>query len=148
MDREEIKSYLPHREPMLLIDSVVTEVVTDATGNEVNYAVGTYHVRGDEYFLQGHFPGNPVLPGVCILQIFKELVETDLAFEQPIMYDEIKHCKFHLPIAMNKPFKAKVSLSLKQDGNFWNLSASLKNDAAIFTTLKAVLTTIKQDIHD
>ena len=48
MDREEIKSYLPHREPMLLIDSVVTEVVTDATGNEVNYAVGTYHVRGDE----------------------------------------------------------------------------------------------------
>ncbi|MBR4492777.1 MAG: hypothetical protein IKO98_08980 [Bacteroidales bacterium] len=130
---------------MLLKDDLYQIIDSEKSEDSSTY---TLLISETSPLFKGHFPGNPVLPGVCILQIFKELVETDLAFEQPIMYDEIKHCKFHLPIAMNKPFKAKVSLSLKQDGNFWNLSASLKNDAAIFTTLKAVLTTIKQDIHD
>ena len=59
MNREEIKTYLPHREPMLLIDSVEKEDVIDAQGNTVSYAVGVYHVRGNEYFLQGHFPDYP-----------------------------------------------------------------------------------------
>ena len=56
MDREELKSVLPHREPMLLVDEVHLE-------DEQN-AVGTYTLRGDEFFVQGHFPGNPILPGV------------------------------------------------------------------------------------
>ena len=51
MNRDEIKKLLPHREPMLLLDSV------ERVGDE---ARGRYLVRGDEYFLQGHFPGNPV----------------------------------------------------------------------------------------
>ena len=54
MDREQLKEILPHREPMLLLDS--SEVVD-------GIACGTYKVRGDEFFLQGHFPGNPVVPG-------------------------------------------------------------------------------------
>ena len=56
MDREEIKGILPHREPMLLVD--------EAYLNEDGSATGYYHVRGDEFFLQGHFPGNPIVPGV------------------------------------------------------------------------------------
>jgi 3-hydroxyacyl-[acyl-carrier-protein] dehydratase len=56
MDREEIKSILPHREPMLLVD--------EAYLNEDGSATGYYTVRGDEFFLQGHFPGNPIVPGV------------------------------------------------------------------------------------
>ena len=48
MNKEEIKKLLPHREPMLLVD-------------EVELVDGKAH---DEYFLQGHFPGNPVVPGV------------------------------------------------------------------------------------
>ena len=56
MNREELKSILPHREPMLLVD--------EAYLNEDGTATGYYHVRGDEYFLQGHFPGNPIVPGV------------------------------------------------------------------------------------
>ena len=42
MTREEIKNYLPHREPMLLVDDVTMEGDT---------AIGHYHVRGDEYFV-------------------------------------------------------------------------------------------------
>ena len=47
MDREEIKTILPHREPMLLVDEVYL--------NEDGSATGYYNVRGDEFFLQGHF---------------------------------------------------------------------------------------------
>lgn len=56
MNREEIKTILPHREPMLLVD--------EAYLNEDGSATGYYRVRGDEFFLQGHFPGNPIVPGV------------------------------------------------------------------------------------
>lgn len=56
MNREEIKGILPHREPMLLID--------EASKNEDGTATAFYTVKGDEFFLEGHFPGNPIVPGV------------------------------------------------------------------------------------
>ena len=59
MNREELKQILPHREPMLLVDEA--EILEE---DGVLGAKGSYTVRGDEYFLQGHFPGNPVVPGV------------------------------------------------------------------------------------
>lgn len=77
MNKEEIKMILPHREPMLLIDEVNI--------NEDGTATGYYTVKGDEFFLQGHFPDNPIVPGViqcemmaqasCIL--FKDKITDD-----------------------------------------------------------------------
>ena len=63
MNREELKTILPHREPMLLVD----ESVLDG-----EYANAKYTVRGSEFFLQGHFPGKPVVPGVILCEIMAQ----------------------------------------------------------------------------
>ena len=56
MNKEELKELLPHREPMLLLDEA------ELVGDEAH---GKITIVGDEYFLQGHFPGNPVVPRIC-----------------------------------------------------------------------------------
>ena len=73
MTREELKNFLPHREPMLLVDDVTMEGDT---------SVGHYRVRGDEYFLQGHFPDYPVVPGVILCEIMGQC-------SAPLMLDEL-----------------------------------------------------------
>ena len=61
MEKDEIKKYLPHREPFLFIDGVV-EIIE----NETIHAQKL--ISEDEYFLEGHFPGNPIFPGVIIIE--------------------------------------------------------------------------------
>jgi len=61
LGREEIEAILPHRPPFLLID----EVVELEPGERV---VARKTVRPDEWYLSGHFPGRPVMPGVLIVE--------------------------------------------------------------------------------
>lgn len=61
LNREQIKEIIPHREPFLLID----EVVEMENGKSI---VAMKHVREDEYYFQGHFPQEKVMPGVLIIE--------------------------------------------------------------------------------
>ena len=63
IDKKKIESLLPHREPMLLIDKL-TKIVP------LKSATAIMHVKKNGFYVQGHFPNQPVMPGVLIIEAF------------------------------------------------------------------------------
>ena len=61
LSKEDILRYLPHRDPFLFID----EVISLEEGNKIHAAM---YVKEDNVFLEGHFPGNPIVPGVILIE--------------------------------------------------------------------------------
>ncbi len=120
MNRDEIKTFLPHREPMLLIDDV------DMFDGE---AIAHYHVRGDEFFLQGHFPGNPVVPGVIQCEIMAQasciLVRDELVGRTPL-YSGINNVRFRQPVRPGDTMELRASITSRRGMIFFvNAKASV-----------------------
>ena len=109
IDKDQIKKLLPHREPMLLIDKLINIV-------PLKSATGIVNVKKGSFYLEGHFPDQPVMPGVFIVEAFGQaaaaltahgidpkeyknklvyLMGVDKArFRHPVMPD----CELHLDI--------------------------------------------------
>ena len=108
MNKEEIKKLLPHREPMLLLEEVDI--------NEQGEAVGKYTVKGDEFFLQGHFPGNPIVPGVIQCEM---IAQTAVALIPDVhdslpMYTGLNNVKFQTPLLPGDTAVMTVSLTARR----------------------------------
>lgn len=89
MTREELKEYLPHRDHMLLVDEI------DIDDGGICHA--SYKVKEDEFFCQGHFPDNPIVPGVILCEIMAQscalLVKDEIKGKIPL-YTGIDNLRF------------------------------------------------------
>lgn len=88
MERAEIKNLIPHREPMMLVDQA--EMVD-------GFCVSCYTIPENAFFIQGHFPGNPIVPGVILCEIMAQgsalLVQEDLR-TQFALFAGMDHVRF------------------------------------------------------
>ena len=119
MDREELKQFLPHREPMLLVDEI------DIDNDGVAHA--RYRIREDEFFCRGHFPGNPLVPGVIQCEIMAQscaMLVKDEIVGKTTLYSGIDNVRFKHPV---KP------------GDLCEVTASLKNRRGTIFYCDAVL---------
>ena len=100
-DKEKIKSILPQREPFLFIDEVI-EIQGDQK------VVARKHISPDEGFFKGHFPGNPVMPGVLLIEAMAQtsiliyyLCKPEIANSHPTYYLGKVKSEFLSPVLPN-----------------------------------------------
>ena len=99
IDRKEIERLLPHREPMLLIDKLINIV-------PLKSATAIVNVVKTSFFVQGHFPGQPVMPGVFIVEAFGQSAAALTAhrvdpkkFENKLVYlMSVEKARFRNPV--------------------------------------------------
>jgi len=129
LDIKEILRLLPHRYPFLLVDRILE-------GEKGKSMVGLKNVSMNESFFQGHFPSDPIMPGVLILEGMAQ-VGGILAFysipemigEKLIYFAGIDKVRFRRPVIPGDQLIYEM-LVLKQKGKIWKMEgkAKVEND--------------------
>jgi len=125
MDIKEIIRLLPHRYPFLLVDRILE-------GEKGKSMVGLKNVSMNEPFFQGHFPSEPIMPGVLILEGMAQ-VGGLLAFyslpemigEKLIYFAGIDKVRFRLPVVPGDQIIYEMEV-LKHRGKIWKMSGTAK----------------------
>ena len=119
IDRKKIESLLPHREPMLLIDKLINIV-------HLKSATAIMYVKKDSFYVQGHFPGQPVMPGVLIVEAFGQAAAALTAYGiDPKEYDNklvflmgIDKARFRSPVIPDCTLELNIE-AIRSHGRVW-----------------------------
>ena len=127
INKDQIRKLLPHREPMLLIDELY-EI------KKLSSATAVVNVRKDSFFVQGHFPENPVMPGVLIVESFGQAAAALTAhgldkstYENKLVFlMGVEKARFRNPVIPNCELILKIE-AIRSHGRVWKY----KGDALV-----------------
>jgi len=120
MDIKEIVKLLPHRYPFLLVDRIV-EIKPGSK------AIGIKNVTANEDFFQGHFPGQPIMPGVLIIEAMAQvagiLALRSGATGKSVYFMSIEKAKFRRPVVPGDQLILDITIT-QHRGGVWKFSGS------------------------
>ena len=119
LDKEQIISLLPHREPMLLIDKLVNI-------KKLSSATAIMNVKKNKFYVDGHFPGQPVLPGVLIVEAFGQAAAALTAhgidkktYENKLVYlMSVEKARFRSPVIPDCKLELNIE-AIRSHGRVW-----------------------------
>tara|TARA_B100000925_G_C21607974_1_gene303394 strand:+ start:56 stop:502 length:447 start_codon:yes stop_codon:yes gene_type:complete len=119
LSKKEIIELLPHREPMLLIDEL-------RDIKKLTSATAVLNVSKDSFFVQGHFPGQPVMPGVLIVESFGQAAAALTAhgldkktYENKLVFlMGVEKARFRNPVIPNCKLELKIE-AIRSHGRVW-----------------------------
>ena len=122
LTKKQIIELLPHREPMLLIDEL-TNI------KKLFSATAIINVRKDSFFVQGHFPGNPVMPGVLIIEALAQTAAVLVAKtmkaapgSKGVLFTTIDKVKFRKQVVPGDVLELKIKI-VKNKMSLWVFEA-------------------------
>lgn len=128
---DEIKSLIPHREPMLLLDEV--RILSPSEARSV------VRVSGDEFFLKGHYPDNPIVPGHFQSEMLAQLGAVLICYNSRMpdhLYHKLRKGKTPVLACLNNiRFKNPV-----RPGDTMELHFTITKDAGLIATAEAAIT--------
>ena len=126
IDKKKIESLLPHREPMLLIDKLINIV-------HLKSATAIVKVKKDSFFVKGHFPGQPVMPGVLIVEAFGQAAAALTAYgvdpkeyENKLVYlMNVEKARFRNPVLPECELHLDIE-AIRSHGRVWKYKGVAK----------------------